>query len=86
MTTVLTIQKGLFPIPLFETVHYGSRIETVEVDSIKGGALQQNRTGFCFRRCILTFFGRTVSQIGPNSFELMQTVSSISPKEKDGGL
>jgi hypothetical protein len=45
MTTVLTIQKGLFPILLFETVHYGSRIETVEADSIKGGDLQQNLLG-----------------------------------------
>jgi len=86
MITVSTMQKVLFPILLFETVHYWSRIETVEADSTKGGDLQQNQSRFCFRRCILTFFGRTVSQIGPNSFELMQTVSSISPKEKDGGL
>ncbi len=63
-----------------------SRFETVIEVMEQMREMKQNPIRFCFRRCILTFFGRTVSQIGPNSFELMQTVSSISPKEKDGGL
>jgi hypothetical protein len=81
--------KVCFPIrdEKDETViQHGSSFETVTGIAVKVQELKQNRYGFCFRRCILTFFGRTVSQIGPNSFELMQTVSSISPKEKDGGL
>ena len=62
----------------------GSSFETVIGIAEKIQELKQNHIGYCFRRCILTFF-RTVSRIGPKSFELFCTVSNVAPR-KDGGF
>jgi len=68
-------------VRLCETVHVRSRIETIASTIKKGSNLQQNPKRFCFKCYTLAFFEMTVSQIGPNSFELMCTVSNIGPRK-----
>ena len=64
---VSEMQKVLFPISLFETVHFESRIETIEAYLIKGENLKHNHPWFCFKSEPSEVSEETVSGNRPNS-------------------